>query len=283
MTKANVNTRINRLRTQHADTKTQTEPPNSKPKEPISATTDSSFPFKIDEQVLYEGRLHTVNSVGKDRIIIRENASLTSKTITADDYKQNKGLFKSLKEKPQNAYERVSRNRPDEEPEPEPTGLKTKFEQVAEKLKEETSAEKLIETIPTSESPAKTLSGRKPATINQDFEDAVCEMEAEHEAKKKSESIPPMEPIHIDLEMDDWTDPVDYIDPEWGAAEKEISDTVLSRRGFLDEIDRLLDLMIPICVRNKWSSVAIKDMATSMLRDGITDEIVNRPGEETGA
>ncbi len=87
------------------------------------------------------------------------------------------------------------------------------------------------------------------------------------------------EPFNLDLEMNDNTDPVehfkdvDYTDEAWGDVEKEISDTVLSCREYLDEIDRLLDLMIPVCVRNGWSGRTVMEIARDMLESGIKFEL----------
>lgn len=107
MTQPNVNTRINRLRAQNEKAKTEIKPPESRPEESASVATGNSFPFVYGEQIMYDGRLHIVNSVGKDRMIIRENATLTPKTITVDDFERNKALFKKLKPKSENQYESI--------------------------------------------------------------------------------------------------------------------------------------------------------------------------------
>lgn len=113
---------------------------------------------------------------------------------------------------------------------------------------------------------------RKPGmTINSEFEAAVQEMEAEHEARK-------IVPVHIDLEMEDSADPVspfrdvDYTDSEWGAAVKEISDTILSHREYLDRINRLLDLTMPDCA-DRDIAYKVAGLAEKMLEIGITGEI----------
>lgn len=304
---ASVNARINRRRVELEKAKTEVKQPVPKQVNPIpELAAGKSFPFEYGEQILYEGRLHIVSSVGHDRMVIRENASLKPKTITADDYARNQGAFKKIKEKPQNTYERVTRNRPDEEPEmnggtevkqsvenlfvPEP---KTKFEQVAEKLKAE----------PTPE--------RKPGmTINREFEAAVQQMEAENKAWKEKEVKPCIHFLqncrYCDLknceDCPDFKDGItvteacettkpfvakleepfgsspDYIDSEWGVAEKEISDTVLSRRDYLDQIDQLLDLLINDCVEPEMAEQTKKIICYKLVI-GFEREI----GQEVGA
>jgi hypothetical protein len=204
MTQGSVNTRINRLRAQGEKAKEGSKQTEPKPEKPVELT-GTPFPFDRNEQIMYDGKLHIVNSIGKDRMIIRENATLTPKTLTTDDFERNKSLFKKLKSKSENQYENIARNRPDEEPEksvetlfkPEPSpDQKTKFEKLVERMREEAVT-------------------RKPATINPVFEAAVQDMVAQNEAKK--------EPIKLDPEMESSVDPVSpfpkepegYIDPEW--------------------------------------------------------------------
>ena len=94
--------------------------------------------------------------------------------------------------------------------------------------------DKLKEDIPTSESSAKALTGRKPATINPVFEAAVQEMVAEHEAKKET--------VKIDLEMESSADPVSlfpresegYIDPGWGVTKQGPEERPI--RNYLSDI-----------------------------------------------
>jgi hypothetical protein len=64
----------------------------------------------------------------------------------------------------------------------------------------------------------------------------------------------------------------DYVDSEWGAAEKEISDTVLRRREYLDKIDQLLDLMMPVCRLNPLLKVDVKNLAKSIMETGFNEE-----------
>lgn len=250
MTQGSVNTRINRLRAQGEKAKEETKPPESKP-EAFTEPKDNPFPFERNEQIMYDGRLHIVNSVGQDRMIIRENATLTPKTITADDFEKNKALFKKLKPKSENQYENITRNRPDEEPEKlkhQPaTEQKTKFEQVAERLKEnEKASSGMSEAIAdTYGLPAKEP--KKPGmTINPVFEAAVQEMEAQYKAKK--------EPIKLDLEIESSADPVNpftresegYIDPAY-SFDRKPEPVKPEIRDYLSDINQLLDILIGDC------------------------------------
>lgn len=74
-------------------------------------------------------------------------------------------------------------------------------------------------------------------------------------------------PLHIGHFED-----VDYTDSEWDGAEKEISDTVLARREYLDKIDQLLDLMISDCT-DKDMAFKVAGVAAKILENGIADEI----------
>lgn len=250
--------------------KVQAEPPSAEP-------TTTPFPFKPGEQILYAGRLHTVNSVSRSNMVIRENASLTAKTITADDYERNEDLFKTLEKKPQNTYERISFNKIDDalvgknrvntngggtevkkilsvEPvkaadamkaledlfKPEPIGAKTKFEQVAEQLKEEVE-------------PA-----RKPATINQDFKAVVQDIDALQEASDDTLQNQPA------FEDADYTYPAHGFD--------RVVEIAPARRGFLDRIDQLLDLTLQDCT-DRDTAMMVADLAEKILDTGITAEI----------
>ncbi len=267
-TQTSVNARINRRRAEMEKPKV-VEPKPPEPKtEKTTESTSNHFPFTYGEQIMYDGKLHIVNSVGKDRMIIRENATLTPKTITTDDFERNKGLFKKLKPKSESQYENIARNRPDEEPE----------KSVETLLKPEPApdAKKLIENIPTSESSAKALENRKPATINPEFEAAVKEMEAQHKSKKA--------PIKIDLEMESSADPVKpftrepqgYIDPEWGVIKQKPAEKHI--RDYLSDINQLLDILIRDCAEPEMAEQT-KKLICYKLVIGFKREI----GEEAGA
>jgi len=196
---------------------------------------DESGALRVDD-IRKDDRL----MYGKKRLIVLsvDDEGLRLRRMDGNEYRLSWRQFKANASQytkvpagdPQGSPVKSYRIEP-EKSTPEPTGLKTKFEQVVERQKE----------ILTSESSVKDLAGRKSATINQDFEDAVCEMEAEHDARKAAPkvvdrgdgyseivraepAIPAMAPVHIDLEMEDSADPVkltvksdpeDYTDPEW--------------------------------------------------------------------
>ncbi len=222
------------------------------PAEPVKL---DPFPFEPKEQVKFGGLLHTVREVTKNKLVMYENCSLRRITITLEEWNRDKGIVISSKEKPQNTYEKVTRNhRPDEEPE-DVKASGTIFEKVA------------IERA-----------DRKPGmTINPEFEVAVQEMERENKAAQESKSVEDLfhqaeatrpcvhflqdcaypedfdcdkcsdyqdalaiaedaekaEPFNLDLEMDSLSDPepfdsVDYVDPAW---QKEEGPTYCARCG----------------------------------------------------
>jgi hypothetical protein len=230
------------------------------------------FPFEPKEQVVFGGRLHTVRGVEINKLVMYENCSLRRVTVTLEAWNKNKNLVRGLNEKPpiKTAGEDVAlkRRRQDEEPETPAKAAGTIFERVAARKAD-----------------------RKPAVINQDFEecfkpiDQTTEDEVpglyEAEAIDTIESVPSdAGPLHIDLEMDDSADPVslpapfadvEYTDSDWGSAEKEISDTVLGRREYLDKIDQLLDLMAPM-IKNKDIAYKTTGLAISILTTGISGE-----------
>lgn len=92
-------------------------------------------------------------------------------------------------------------------------------------------------------------------TINQDFEEAVQEMEAINKPK------PPL------------FEDVDYIDPDWGVIEKEATEMIPARRDYLDRIDQLLDIMVLECRANPLLRMDVMAIATSMLNRGFDEEV----------
>lgn len=186
-------------RTIDLDNLPEVEPPPSL-KEKASADTIppepvklDPFPFEPKDDVIYGGQLHRVRSVGATRMILCRNADLKSVTITLEEWNRNKDMIRAAEEKPQNTYEHITRNRPDEEPE-DAKAPETIFEKVAIRSKAEKKPAQSVENL-----------------FQPDPADAAIE------------SAPvDAGPIHIDLEMDDSADLVelprgeqDYVDPEW--------------------------------------------------------------------
>jgi hypothetical protein len=239
---------------------------------PEHTGTAKPFPFEPKDDVIYGGQLHRVRDVGKARMILCRNADLKGVTIMLDDYNAGRADVRKVGEKPpiKTAGEDImlKRRRQDEEPE----GVKapeTIFERVtARKADRKPDAEKTVED----------LFARN--------EQASCGMS---EAVADAYGLPaqPMDLAHIDLEMDDMTEPmgpfkdIDYTDSEWGGAEKEISDTVLGRREYLDKIDQLLDLMIGDC-KDPEMAYQVRKLACFTLITGIKDEITSKYPQEAG-
>lgn len=276
-----INKRINNLRSQHESkiSKEKIEPaklPDGfKPinevikefKEPQNSAIP--FPFYQDESILYCGTNYTVVRVDAERLVIRENATLKSKYFTPEEYEKNKTSFRK-KEKPP---------------------IKTAGEDIALKNRKTVPAAGDIEV---DGKPIKELPDADKEKITDKLKDDAAQFQTDREQERKIKSVAekvfapekpieelfqpdPVEaaiesapadagPLHIDLELDNITD------SEWGAAEKEISDTVLSRRDYLDKIDQLLDLVAPIYKSHKDVAFKTKGLAISILVAGIDRE-----------
>lgn len=233
-----------------------------KPPEPIVDMPKLiPFSFGPKDQVLYDGRLHTVREVTSEKLIMYENATLRRKTVTLEEWNRNPDMVKSTEKKPQHCYEDASRDYPPPK-----------------------SVEELFEKSPI---------GRKPATINQDFEDAfktpektefkqVAErMKAEKSDLSDVRYMPTVEslfagPPHIDLEIDPIRD--EQMDPAYlfdraPGVEREISETVIGRREYLERIDMLLDIVLPGASKDVLFKA--KGLAMSLLYAGIDKEAGN--------
>jgi hypothetical protein len=240
------------------------------PKEPAPPPehtgTAKPFPFEPKDDVIYGGQLHRVRDVGKARMILCRNADLKGATIMLDDYNAGRADVRKVGEKPpiKTAGEDImlKRRRQDEEPE----GVKA-----PETIFERVTARK---------------ADRKPATVNQGFEELfkpINQVVEEAEVAATIESAPNnVEPIHIDLEMDDiGDDPAYQFDAVPGNIKREISDTVLSRREYMDKIDQLLDLMISDC-KDPEMAYQVRKLACFTLITGIEGEIAAKyPAEVT--
>lgn len=121
--------------------------------------------------------------------------------------------------------------------------------------------EKLIEEVPISTSSAKELAGRKPATSNPKFEAAVQDMIAMNETREDPVKVP--EP--------DYIDPAYSFDRQPEPAEKII-------RGYLADIDQLLDILIRDCAEPEMAEQT-KKLICYKLVIGFQREI----GQEVGA
>jgi hypothetical protein len=271
--------RTDKLRKEYGNLLPDPERPAGQKMEPIPAVppehaeTVKPFPFEPKDDVIYGGLMHRVRSVGQTRMILCRNADLKGVTIMLGDYNAGRADVRKVGEKPpiKTAGEDVAlkRRRQDEEPETPAKPPVTIFERVAaRKADRKPDAEKTVED----------LFARN--------EQASCGMS---EAVADAYGLPaqPMDLAHIDLEMDDMTEPmgpfkdIDYTDSEWGGAEKEISDTVLSRREYLDKIDQLLDLMISDC-KDPEMAYQVRKLACFTLITGIEGEIAAKyPAEVT--
>jgi hypothetical protein len=233
---------------------------------PEHTGTAKPFPFEPKDDVIYGGQLHRVRDVGKARMILCRNADLKGATIMLDDYNAGRADVRKVGEKPpiKTAGEDImlKRRRQDEEPE----GVKA-----PETIFERVTARK---------------ADRKPATVNQGFEELfkpINQVVEEAEVAATIESAPNnVEPIHIDLEMDDiGDDPAYQFDAVPGNIKREISDTVLSRREYMDKIDQLLDLMISDC-KDPEMAYQVRKLACFTLITGIEGEIAAKyPAEVT--
>lgn len=169
--------------------------------EPIQPkpTFNKPFPFVAKEQVRFGGRLHTVRHVGKDRMTMYENASLRGVTIMLDDY--NSGKVEII----------GTENRPD---------IKTIGEDVVLKGRTGEFADGRFKPI--------NEVVRQVDKIGKSVEDLFKKGIDETLAEVVESAASGDQPLHLDLEMDDMTDPVepfgpinlndeepDYIDAEW--------------------------------------------------------------------
>jgi len=184
--------------------------------EPVVAA--KPFPFKSGDQVIYSGRLHTVESVGEARMILRQNANLQTVTIMLEDYNAGRAYIIKCDEKKTNAYEKIRRNtrRPDEEPEAD--APKIDYLDLPEEPKEDEpgiAAEKPIL--------------KKPGmTVKPEFEALFTAVDVA--SKKDIDAVPgEVGSINLDLEMDELSDPDPYIDepsdlPGWPSEPKNYTD-----------------------------------------------------------
>lgn len=145
---------------------------------------------------------------------------------------------------------------------------------------------------------AQAETNKKPAFIRQDFEECfkpIHQVVKDADKSKKSmediihtdsaENVVESAPadtgsVHIDTGIDytrDPFEPEDYIDTEWGAVEREISDTVLSYRDYLNKIDQLIDLMLPSCSGVYMPMTEnVLTIAKDMLDEGFKAEVRDR-------
>ncbi|MDD4566194.1 MAG: hypothetical protein PHE79_12065 [Eubacteriales bacterium] len=235
------------------------------------------FPFEPKESVIYSGQMHTVRSVGESRMVLRRNADMKGVTILLDDYNAGRASIRKVDEKKTNTYEHITRNRREDEEAEDAKAPQTVFERIAARKAD-----------------------RKPATVNQDLEEMFkpvhepekmaeyrpcthflkdCEDCQDYkDAMKIAEASEKAEPFNLDLEMDSISDPepfsnIDYVDSDWGKVEREISETVLNRREYLDKIDKLLDLMLPICRANPLLRIDVSNLAKSIMESGFDVEV----------
>lgn len=196
--------------------KEQEANPPAEESSPEPTYSGKPFPFKTGEQVVYSGRLHTVDSVGEYRMILRQNANLQTVTIMLEDYNAGRAYIIKTEEKKTNAYEKIRRNTRRLDEEPEADAPKVDFLDLPEEPELEEEPE-----IPAKEPPKK-----KPGMIiKPEFEALFVEVD---KVVEKAIDVVPDEagPFNLDLEISDGSDPVepfmnntepaDYTDLEWG-------------------------------------------------------------------
>jgi len=198
-----------------------------KPEKPIKkdppkeAKINTPFPFEPQQQVIHavEG-LCTVRNIGESRMILTRNANLKTITVFLEDIQKDPKIVRKMKEdKPTGMFERVTRNRKRPDEEAEPAAPETDFLDLPEPPElDESEPEKTIFEKVAKESK------RKPGmTINPEFDDLFKPIDkiTTDASENIIASANKMEPLHIDLEMEDSADPVhpfedvDYTDTEW--------------------------------------------------------------------
>lgn len=226
------------------------------PLPPQSAETSETkpFPFEPKDDVIYGGQLHRVRSVGQNRMILCRNADMKAVTIMLEDYQAGRAQVKKVGEKPPiktTGEDIVLKNRKTipaagdieidgklikELPNPDKEKIADKLKNDAAQFQADREQERKVKGVADAIFPG----GRKPATINKDFEDLFsptdkiaqyrpcahflkdcdhpevdnCEECQDYiDAMEIAEASEKAEPFNLDLEMDNLNDGYIKADP----------------------------------------------------------------------
>lgn len=242
----NINVRINKLRAEFG----KLLPDPEQPAKPEALKFEN---IQKDDRLMLDGKRLVIVAVGTEGFSFRNMQGSIKFTHRKEFEKNIKNYTKVPPGDPQGAP--VKAYKVDPKPKISAGDIKVGGKPIKD-LPDKDKA-KIVEHLQEKIAPdppiiSSLLEGRKPATINPEFEAAVQEMVAENEAKKVpcvhftqnckdprgddfvctecqdyqdelAEEAGKPEPIHLDLEMDSISDPVesfgsapdDYTDPEW--------------------------------------------------------------------